>query len=290
MAKKQEEKVFKERVIALCAGGSGVGKSFFIAGLRNALIFDTDLGGGLAYADRQIHANGSERIEVGSYTELMDEVNKRRRAGALKNITTLAVDHLTTLQQEAINRHNPNAVDDFGRSYDKATREWRKIRELVRFGDFNLFCTAHMKSLYEKKEIGGLTTDASKNIEADFSIVLYLKATGYPATATIHKWRRLPDDPRGAITRGQTFPFTMQNFVDLHGCGLDGKREEIAMATPEQVKEMERMLEIVKLPEGTASKWLAKAKAESWSDFPQEDLGKCLDYLKGLMNGQTQPS
>lgn len=288
MAKKVE-KDFKERVVALFAGGSGVGKSFFIAGLKNALIFDTDLGGGLAYAERQINENGSERIEVGSYLDVMEEVGKRRRSGALKNITTLAIDHLTTLQQEAVNRHNPNAIDDFGRSYDKATREWRKIRELVRFGDFNLFCTAHMKSLYEKKEIVGMTTDASKNIEADFSIVLYLKAgNGYPSVATVHKWRRLPDDPRGAIVRGDTLPFTMKDFLEWHGYGLDGQRHEIAMATGEQVKEMERLLQVVKLPEGTTQKWLAKAKAESWGDFTQEDLGKCLDYLKGVMSGQEQ--
>lgn len=285
MAKKAE---FAERVIALLAGDSSTGKSFFIANLKNALIFDTDLGGGLSYADRMIRANGSERIEVGSYLEVMEEVAKRRRQGKLKDITTLAIDHLTTLQQESINRHNPGAVDDFGRSYDKATREWRKIRELVRLGDFNLFCTAHMKSKYEKKEVVGLTTDASKNIEADFSIVLYLRhGNGYPSSAYVHKWRRLPDDPRGVIVRGDTFPFTMDDFISRHGCGLDGKRVEIVMATPEQAAEVDRLLQVVKLPEGTVQKWLAKAKAESWLDFTKDDLAKCLDYLKGLVNGSA---
>lgn len=288
MAKKATAEVRPERVIALIAGESGTGKSFLIAHLKNALIFDTDLGGGLAYADRLIQANNSERIEVGSYLEVLEEI-KKRRSGALKNITTLAIDHLTTLQQEAVNRHNPNAIDDFGRSYDKATREWRKIRELVRFGDFNLFCTAHMKAKYEKKEVVGITTDASKNIEADFSMVLYLKpGRTMPSTAVIHKWRRMPDDPRGAIIKGTEFPFTMEDIVALHGYSLEGQRHEIAMATAEQIAEMDRLIRVVKLPEGTTQKWLSKAKADSWADFTQDDIEKCLNYLKSLMNGQSQ--
>jgi hypothetical protein len=289
MAKKASVDPGGERMIALLSGDSGTGKSFFIANLKNALIADTDLGGGLAYADRLIRANGSERVEVGSYPELMEEINKRRRSGALKNITTLAIDHLTTLQQEAVNRHNPNALEDFGKSYDKATREWRKVRELVRIGDFNLICTAHMKSKYENKQITGITTDASKNIEADFSIVLYLRpANGYPSTAMIQKWRRLPDDPRGPLQRGDTFAFTMEEVIRIHGYGLDGARHEIPMATPDQVAEITRLLQVVKLPDGTAEKWLAKAKAESWADFTQEALGKCIVYLNGLVSGQTE--
>lgn len=284
MAKKVAE-LKPERVILLVAGASGSGKSFFVANLKNALLFDTDIGGGLAYADERIRRNGSERIEVGSYLEVIETIHKRKKE--LGNITTLAIDHLTTLQQEAVIRHNPQSTDDFGKSYDKATREWRKIRELVRNMDFNLVCTAHMKSKYEKKEITGITTDASKNIEADMSVVLYLQKEGsLPSTAHVQKWRRDPDDARGPIP--PAFPFTLMDFVSIHGFGMDGARHEIPMATAEQVAELQRLIEIVKLPEGTTEKWLTKAKAESWDELTQETIQKCIDHLKTVVTGKGE--
>lgn len=286
MVKKADTGPKPERVILLVAGESGSGKSFFVANLKNALIFDTDIGGGLSYADERIRRNGSERIEVGSYLDVIDEINKRRKA--LESVTTLAIDHLTTLQQEAVIRHNPMSAEDYGKSYDKATREWRKIRELVRSMDFNLVCTGHMKSKYEKQKVVGITTDASKNIEADMSMVLYLVKGEYPAIANVAKWRRDPEDARGAIP--PSFVFTLENFLKIHGYSMDGKRHEIPMAKPDQVSELERLLEIVKLPEGTTEKWLTKAKAESWSELSDDTIVKCIGHLRSLVAAPPSPA
>jgi ABC-type dipeptide/oligopeptide/nickel transport system ATPase component len=282
-----------ERVIALIAGESGTGKSLWVASLKNALIFDTDLGGGLSYLDGRIARNGSERIEVSSYPEVMNAVAEKRRQGKLGNYTTIAIDHLTALQQEAVNRHNPNAAEDYGKSYDKATREWRKIRELVRQGDFNLVCTAHLKSKYENQKVVGITTDASKNINADMMVVLYLQKRpdgGYPSTAKVEKWRRDPEDTRGPVP--QTFPFTMDEFIRIHGWPMEGERVEVPMASPEQVKEIDRLLETVKVPDGWAADCLKKVKVESWEEMTAETIGKYIAFLRDkaqAVAGATTP-
>lgn len=276
----------KERVILLLAGESGSGKSFFVANLKNALIFDTDIGGGLSYAEERIRRNGSERIEVGSYLDIIEEIGKRQKH--LDNITTLAIDHLSTLQQEANLRHNPSMASDYGKANEKATKEWRKIRELTRNRDFNLVCTAHQKAKFENDKVVGITTDASKNIEGDMSIVLYLlKAEGKkptaqnPPIARVAKWRRDPDDSRGLIP--DVFPLTMDKFLEMHGSDMSGQRHEIPMATPEQAAELERLVNIVKLPEDTVAKWLSKAKAESFSDMTAEVIAKCIAYTTSLV-------
>ena len=271
-----------ERVIMLLAGESGSGKSFFIANLKNALIFDTDIGGGLAYADARIRRNGSQRIEVSSYLDILDEITKRNTA--LDGITTLAIDHLSSLQQEANLRHNPKMESDYGKANEKATKEWRKIRELVRNRDFNLICTAHQKAKYEANQIVGQTTDASKNIEADMSIVIYLHKPANnqpPSLARVQKWRRDPEDDRGLVPG--TFLFTMDEFLKIHGLTMDGKRHEVSMAKPEQIAELTRLLEIVKLPEGVTDKWLSKAKAESWAELTEETIVKCLAHVQDLL-------
>jgi hypothetical protein len=283
MTKKQEPVVKPERVIALWAGESGSGKSFNVACLKNALIFDTDIGGGLAYADARIARNGSVRVEVGSYIDVIEEMGKRR--GQMAKMTTVAIDHLSTLHQEAVIRHNPKMIKDFGAAGDKAAKEWRKVRELVRWGDFHLICTAHLKGKWEDEKVVGDQADAAKKIEADFMQVLHVYNDGnldhFPKECRVFKWRRDPEDARGKVPA--RFPFTLENFVKIHGYPLEGVRQEIVMASPEQVKELTDLLEVVKIPEETLERWKAKAKAESWMEFPAEALGKCILHVRGLL-------
>lgn len=288
MAKSKTVDVVRERLILLLAGPSGAGKSFFIGSLSNALIFDTDIGGGLAYLDARIRRNGSERIEVGSYLDVIQELQKRR--GKLQAIRTLAIDHLTTLQQEAVIRHNPSfAEGTFGKEHDKANKEWRKVRDYARFGDFNLVCTAHMKNKYQGKEIVGQLPDASKNVEADFSIVLELqRCSSYPSMARVLKWRRDPEDSRGLIPA--SFPFTLEDVIRLQGDFDSDPRREVPMATPQQIGEVMRLVEVVKLPEGELERWFTKAKAESWEDFTEEALGKCIAHLRSKLPTDAKPA
>jgi len=281
-----------ERVVALIGGESGSGKSFFVANLRNALIFDTDVGGGLSYADARIKANGSERIEVGSYLEILTELEKRRKDKTLDGITTLAIDHLSTLQQEATIRHNPKMEADYGKAGNKGAGEWRKIRDMVRLGEFNLICTSHLKAVWANNApTNSFAPDASKNIEGDMMIVLYLKkpllgrvSRTNLSTAMVMKWRRDPDDARPEIP--DSFPFTIEELVRLHGFNLDGARHAIPMATEEQVAELVRLLGIVKLEEGTEEAWKKKAKVETWDEMTEAQIVACINYLtKALTKG-----
>lgn len=290
MSAKKTPPVKPERLIVLIAGESGTGKSFWVANLKNALIFDTDLGGGLAYLDARIARNGSERIEVGSYPEVMAAIEQRRKTGELRKYNWIGIDHLTTLQQEAVLRHNPTGGEDYGKSYDRATREWRKIRQLVRVGDFNLVCTAHLKSKYEKQQVVGITADASKNIGADMMIVLHLKRRpdgAYPSTAHVEKWRRDPDDPRGQVP--STFPFTLEKVIEMHGQPLDAERAEVPMATADQVAAIRDLVSVVKIDEAVVERWFKKAGAEDWDDFTRDDLAKCIAHVQSLLPKPKEP-
>ena len=279
------EKVSTERIIAAIGGDSGSGKSFFLANLKDAVIYDTDLGGGLAYADARIKRNGSERVALSSYAAILDDIRKRAGAGTLK--TNVCIDHATMLQQEANQRHNPTGDSDYGRGNAKATGEWRKIRETLRGLDCNLFVTAHTKSEYQNEKVVGIQVDGAKNMEGDVHIVLYLqhvKGAGYPSIARVIKWRRDPEDPRGVVPR--TFTFTAEEFAKIGGEGMTKARENVKLASADKVAELERLLGVVKLPEAETAKWLTQAGADTWKDMTEEQVDACVAYIQKMIQGQ----
>lgn len=254
----------------------------FCANLKKALIYDTDIGGGLAYADARIKRNGSERVQAGSYTEILTDLKRREKSGTISNVITLAIDHLSALHQESCLRNNPKDERDFGRGGEIATREWRRIREFARTQDFNLVVTAHQKPKWENEKAVGLVADAGKNVESDVSIALQIRrADRYPSIAYVQKWRRDPDDVRGVIPG--TFPFTIERFEALAGGGVFSPREPIVMATPEQIAELESLIVETKTPEATVVTWMKKANVESLAELPKIAVEKCIAHLKNTL-------
>jgi hypothetical protein len=61
---------------------------------------------------------------------------------------------------------------------------------------------------------------------------------------------------------------------------LEKQAQAIKLATPKQVEEIKELLSIVRLPEGTTDKWLAKAGVDAFEDMPAEQISKCIDYVK----------
>lgn len=285
MSKKVEAEVSweSERVIAQIAGESGAGKSLWVANLKNALIYDTDIGGGQAPYKKRILDNGSEVVTTAtSFPEILKDLRERARDGRLDKTKTVAIDHVTGLQQEGVLRHNPSLSADYGRSGDATTREWRQIREFIRHLDFNLIVTAHLKGRWANDKQVGMITDGPKNIEADVGIVLYLqRGASYPGMALVQKWRRDPDDPRGAVPAN--FIFTMENFEKIAGAGMGKPRAPVALASAEQIKTINDLLAVVKLPDGETDKWLTKAGVESFEDMPADKLDKCIMALNAKL-------
>jgi hypothetical protein len=287
-----------DRIILLVAGESGTGKSFFMANLRNALIIDTDIGGGLKYADAMIHANGSQRVgpggrnrgteweqSIAEYPDLLEFLGRMDRQGKLSDYNTLAIDHITTIHDNGVMRHNPRMERDYGRGSDLATKEWKRIREFLRNKDFNLVCAAHLKGKWEADQQVGLQAAGPKELAGDFEQVLHLRRSasgGYPSVANVVKWRRLPNDPRGPVPA--VFPFEFQNLVTIDGTDAFLRtREPVPEATPEQVAKLTNLLSVAKVDEKIIAKWYKAAGVESFDEMPAPIIVKCIKYVEDLM-------
>lgn len=280
----------KDRIIALVEGDSGCGKSFFMACLKNAVIYDVDLGGGLAEYEERIKKNGSERVELSSFGDILTDIRQRLREGKLKE--TIVIDHVTGLHQEALLRHNPNQDSDYGRSGNKATYEWRAIREFARTFDCNLLIVAHMKAEYEKDKQIGKIADGAKNIEGDMHIVLRLESLKddkgrkrYPATAHVIKWRRDPADPRGLPP--EAFKFTLEEFEKIHGADYKREREKVVLAKKETLESLNQTLSLMDKEKASelSGKWLKAAGVESLEFMSEDQATKCVEMVKKLLQG-----
>jgi hypothetical protein len=233
-------------------------------------------------------ANGTEREEISSYTDVSEDIKKRAKEKRLKK--NIVIDHITNLQQEASQRYNPSLESDYGRANSKATSEWRSIRGLIKTLDCNLFVVCHIKNDWDGNKIVGVTTDGAKNIEGDMHIVLYLQKPGsagskvqptkeVPSVALVKKWRRDSEtDPRGLVPL--TFPFTMEAFLKIAGAGMTRDRKEVELATPEQVAEVKHLLSVLKLEEKAVNGWLKKAGVDDFSDASFTAVQGFIKYCK----------
>jgi hypothetical protein len=271
-----------DRVIALITGDSGTGKSYFVGSMKNALIYDTDLGGGLAYMDERISANGSERVELYRYPDILADLRSRAASGSLP--PNVVIDHVTVLQQEAVGRHNPTHEADFGRSGAKANGEWRQIREFIRTFDCNLWVVSHQKVEFEKDKAVGKIADGAKNIEGDMHIVLRLtkqrEGKSFPAMADVLKWRRLPEDPRGPVP--DKFPFTLEGFEKINGTAYTKERAKIELAKPESVATILKALEFLGKEKGgeLTQTWFSGAGVEKFEQMTEGQVQGCIQFIK----------
>jgi hypothetical protein len=84
-----------------------------------------------------------------------------------------------------------------------------------------------------------------------------------------------------------TFPFSYEEIAERYGRAVI-EREAVAqeLAEPEQVKEITRLIDLLKVPEEMYQKWLDKASSESWEDMQKESIQKCIDHLKSKIQGE----
>jgi len=85
-----------------------------------------------------------------------------------------------------------------------------------------------------------------------------------------------------AFPQTSTFDWTYEAFVETYGRDvIEPQSVPLTFATTEQLAEIERLLEIVELPDGTVDKWLADANVSGWNEISQERAGKAIEYLRG---------
>lgn len=128
----------------------------------------------------------------------------------------------------------------------------------------------------------GQTFDCYKKLDYLFDLVFEIQKRGKERVGIVKKSRI------ETFQDSESFPFSFDEIANRYGRHIL-ERTAVAqeLASEEQVKEIVRLIELIKLPEETWQKWLDKATSEKWEEMPTDAIQKCIDHLRSKINTEA---
>lgn len=252
-------------------GEAGVGKTTATCQFPANYIIDGEKGTN-HYADA-IKASGSQVFQTCDMEELIDEVRTLR--STRHSFRTLTIDPITPFGVDYLEKAEHRVGTEWGRHYGELNKVMKRLMNLLNALDMNVIMTAHAKNEYgDNMKKLGMTFDGWKNLDYEFDLVLELQRRGSKRVGVVRKTRLK------AFPDGQVFDWSYDELKARYGEVLEAESKPIVLATPEQVAEITRLVEKVKLADGAVEKWWKKAQVDRWDDMPGEDLTKCIEHCR----------
>lgn len=278
--KAKKPAMIESRLKALFYGNAGVGKTMAAIQFPKPYIIDTEGSTNKPQYVKAIEKVDGAVLMTVDFDEMVNEV--RELLTTQHEYKTLVIDSLTLLYNDLLEKAERKVGTDFGRHYGEANKRMKQLLNLLFRLDMNVIITSHSKNEYgQNLAILGQTFDCYKKLDYLFDLVFEIQKRGTHRVGLVKKSRieYFPD--------GESFPFSYEEIANKYGREVL-ERDAVAqeLATPEQLKEIERLIDLLKVPEETYHKWLDKASSESWADMQKESLQKCIDHLKSKISGE----
>ena len=291
MLKARKPETIEKRPKLFVFGEAGSTKTRTALQFPNNYHFDCERGAD-NYADLY-KASNSVRMQTTDYDEIVDQL--KALATEKHNFQTVTIDPITTIESDLIMRSEDSiaaALQQRGSSAADAQagargdmRVWRdRDRCLKRLGnlllnlDMNVIVIAHSKIEYgdQMKKLG-TTYDGWKRWIYMFDLALEIQRRGAKTVAVVRKSRleKFPD--------GEVFDFSYSAIRDRFGASVEREVKPVVLATAEQVTELQRLIDVVKLPEGTTDKWLVAGGVDCFEDMEGDKVAKCIEAVKAKL-------
>lgn len=270
-AKKPE--AIEKRLKALFYGSAGVGKTTAAIQFPKPYLIDTEKGAENDQYTKLLQKAGGVVFQTGDFDELMKEV--KALLSEPHEYKTLIVDPLTTLYNDLLDKSAIKNGTEFGRHYSEANKQIKHLINLLLRLDMNVIITSHAKNEYgQNMSVLGQTFDCYKKLDYLFDLVFEIQKRGKDRVGLVKKSRivTFPDT--------EHFPFSYDEIARRYGKEIL-ERDAVAqkLADDEQVKEIGRLIDLIKVPEAAYQKWLDKAGSERWEEMPKDAIQKCIDHL-----------
>ncbi len=283
-AKKPE--AIQKRLKALFYGTAGVGKTTAAIQFPSPYLIDTEKGAENDQYVKLIQKSGGAVFQTCDFDELIKEVIALLTEK--HDYKTLVIDPLTTLYHDLLDKSAKERISDkdpdgtaFGGHYGAANKKMKQLLNLLLRLDMNVIITSHAKNEYGANlAVLGQTFDCYKKLDYLFDLVFEIQKRGNSRVGLIKKSRieSFPD--------GEQFPFSYEDIAKRYGKEiLEKDAAPETLATPEQITEVNRLIDLFKVPEETWQKWLDKAQANNFDEMNENTITKIIDHLQSKVKG-----
>lgn len=284
-AKKPEVK--EKRLKLFLFGPPGSRKTTSALQFPKSVLIDMERGS--EQYTKTINKAGSVVLETNNPDEVMAEV--KALLTEKHEYRTLIIDPVTIFYQALQDKwgrifeqyaktEKEKQLQDWGMRYwGRVKGEYKSFLRMLMQLDMNLIMTSHQKDIYgPNMQKVGIGPDSMKGDDYVFDYVFRLGVVADKAIARTEKQRSEPLEPQKFP---EEFEWNYKNFLKFYGAEII-EREAVAvpLASPQQVAEITRLLDVVKVNDEDITKLFTKHDVDSWDELTAEVIQKYIDSLK----------
>jgi hypothetical protein len=280
---KSPELVKPGKIKAVLYGVSGVGKTTLALSFPAPYYFDVEGGAKGPQYRELLRKSGGGYMGPEDGTLSFDTLIEQMQALATEKhgYKTLIVDSLTKLFQTTIaaEAERLGDKDAFGASKKPAVAAMRRLVMWTTRLDMNVWFVCHEAAEWgmvngQRAEVGRVADVWDKLIyELDLAVQAVKRG---PQRLAVVKKSRLTAFPDADV-----FPLDYAEFAARHGKEtVEGDVATVALATPDQIAEVRKLLELVRVAEADIEKGFNKAGVSSWEEMTTEQIAAWQSFLR----------
>lgn len=270
----KKPEIKQQRLKAMFYGEMGTGKSTCAAQFPNTAYIDTeDTTSKKKYA-KMILENGGQVLASGDFDEILEQV--KALMSTKHDFKTLVIDSLT-IPYENLQADCERVVgNEFGRHVTLANKKMKLLVNLLLRMDMNVIITCQAKKEYgNNMSVIGQTYAGYNRLGYAFDLVFETQIRGDKHIAVTKK-SRIDEFPMN-----ESFNFNYDEVIRRYGAECIEKDViPQELADKKQVEEVQRLIDLFKIPEETYMKWLEKHNAETFEELSSDVIAKIIDHLK----------
>jgi len=280
----QPKKAEPKKPKILIFGKPGVGKTWASLDFPACYYIDSEGGANLDHYTDKLQKSGGVYMGVEQGSLDFDTIIQQVQALATEkhDFKTIIIDSVskvfnTSIAVEAERLGDKNA---FGADKKPAVANMRRLINWLSRVDMNVVLIAHEKAEWglnskgERVEIGS-TFDCWDKLSYELDLCLNIVKAGSRRMARITKSRltQFPD--------ASNFDWSFDEFAEKYGKDIIQKEaEKIELATPEQLAQVKKLMETVKIPDGQEEKWLTSCKVDGWEELEKSRIEGLIAHIK----------